>query len=308
MSAKTSAFVKRRHARQHTHTRQRLVRNVRRWQNGMMGGLRALRKWAWVAVFLLAAATLAVLIFSPLVHVREIRIHRTDARVDSEKIQRALRPMFGKHLFFLSGREVEQLVRDTLPDAKEVTVDKQYPSELDVTITLHPLVARLAIDNPDGTGAAPASGSGSAATGSGSDASAPENAPKKTFDYLTDNGLYVTLPFAVDGTATLPLIHVVDWAVRPAPATMLVSAELLKRMRDAEDAMRVQYNMKVTARTVYIRAREFHLGTAKYALWFDLKSPQQDQFSRFRIFLKAVNPNEVHSYVDLRLSGRIVYK
>jgi hypothetical protein len=89
---------------------------------------------------------------------------------------------------------------------------------------------------------------------------------------------------------------------------MLVSQDVLTRMQEAESTMTAQFGLKVTGRTLYLRAREFHLATSRLSYWFDMKSTLEDQLSRYRIFLANVGPAEAKSYVDLRLNGRIVYK
>jgi hypothetical protein len=59
---------------------------------------------------------------------------------------------------------------------------------------------------------------------------------------------------------------------------------------------------------VYLRSREFHLQTAKYSLWFDMRSPLAQQIDRYRLFLQSAGAGAAKVYVDLRLQDRIVYR
>lgn len=297
-SRSTSAFVKQRHKRHRQYERERFKRFLRRLERTTAQSLSFLRTWFWVAVVGVATLAVAVVLFSPLVRVREIRVRRTDPRLDSERIQRALRPVFGRHLSFVTSRDVETLVRGAMPDVSSVSLEKDYPSQLILTIGLHPFVARLRIDDPD----AKSVGRPGGQTGTGAVAA------EETHDYLTNNGLYVSLPFAAAGDTSLPLIRVVDWAARPAPSAPLLSGVLFERMQQMEDVMHHQFGLTITGRTVYLRAREFHLQTPAFSLWFDLKSSLEDQASRYRVFLSSVNLKDVREYVDLRLADRVVYK
>lgn len=251
------------------------------------------RRWILAVLLLIAGAALLFLLFSPFAELQEIRVQRTDTRVDIEAIQRSLLPLFHQRLFFISSREVIAIVHRAVPDAEDVSVDKEYPSTLAIRVTLKPLVARLQIEAPKGFG-----GSGSGLTTKPSPA---------TTDYLSANGMYVSAPNTQTG-APLPTIKIVDWGVRPVPGTILFPDGLLERMTIAETQLRTQFNQPIIARSVYLRAREFHLASKQASFWFDMKSPLDEQLARFRTFLTAVNLAQVHFYVDLRLSGRVVWR
>jgi hypothetical protein len=291
-SKTTRKFVQRRHERRQKYRKERIKRMVRRAERSFLSAAAFVRRWIWFACLGALLVTFGILLFSPALHLREIHVRRTDPRLDPQRIEQALRPMFGRHLFFLSSRDVQTLVQDAMPDASVVAVEKQYPSSIILTIQLHPLVARIVIDSPP----EPVSASGAAVV---------KRAP--TYDYLTDNGLYISLPSAASG-GILPLIHIVDWAVRPIPSTLLIAPDMLKQMNDAELSLLQQFGFKTTMRTLFLRAREYHLQTPKFSLWFDRKSTLMEQLQRLRVFLKSVQPSDVHEYVDLRLTGRIVYK
>jgi hypothetical protein len=185
-----------------------------------------------------------------------------------------------------------------MPDLDSVESQKRYPSELVVRLTLDPIIARLTIDDPRAT----PSGSGAmAAVGTG------QLIPVS--DYLTSEGTYVAYQSTQIGSGNvLPLIRVVDWGVRPVPGTLLFEPEMLTAIQQAETQLTQQFGQGIRERVVYLRAQEFHLQTAAYSLWFDRRSSVEDHLKRYRIFLGAAGKEGASTYVDLRLSNRVVYR
>lgn len=254
----------------------------------------------WVKFFAagLALFVVSLFLFSPIMHVREIQVVRAEGRVDLPAVLGTLSPYYGRHLLFVSGNEIRQGIRAVVPDASDVTVRKHYFSKLEVRIAVVPLVARIIIDPPAGTAA---SGSGTVIMGSGAVV-----APRAT-EFLSENGLLIsTVHTAL--SQPLPVIRIVDWGVRPIPMQPLIDPAFLQRMRRSEDALTLEFGQQIRTRTVYLRAREFHLDGPKISFWFDVRSPLEDQLQRFRTFLQNVKLQDVKSYVDLRLVGRVVYK
>ena len=245
-------------------------------------------RYLLICILLLAACTFIGLLFSPIIQVREIQVTRLSPRLDVEEVQEALTPLFHRHLFFLSSFEIGGLLKESIPDIDTVSIGKTYPSMLHVQIKLHPLVARLQIAEPE---------SGDyAEIGTGT-----------TIHFLTDQGLYIATTAAKD-IETLPEIVIVDWAVPPEPCTPLLSTAFLERMNAAELTLLRQFGQEIARRTVYLRAQEFHLRIGRIALWFDLKSPLEDQLQRYRTFLREVGLEDVKQYVDLRIADRVVYQ
>jgi len=158
---------------------------------------------------------------------------------------------------------------------------------LHVRIALQPLVARLRIIEPDDIDMPLGTGS--------------------TIDYVTEEGVYVTTTAAKD-TQVLPEILIVDWGVRPVPGSLLIIPAFIERMNAAEIAFLRQFGQEVERRTVFVRAQEFHLRIGDRDLWFDLKSPLEDQLERYRTFLREVDIAETKDYVDLRVTDRVIYQ
>ncbi|MSR86596.1 FtsQ-type POTRA domain-containing protein [Candidatus Peribacteria bacterium] len=296
----TRMFVERRHKRDRQHSRERSRRWVRRWRTFLVERLAASRRWFKYLLALAAVLVVCLFLFSPLLQIREVRVVRTEGRVDLQKVLETLSPLYGQHLLFLSTRDVTARVRQVVPDAVSVSVTKQYPSQVSVRIMLAPLVAhvRIAADET-----LLASGSGSVVS-SGASGSVVIKADS---EYLTGNGLLVS----ADRPPTaepLPTIRVVDWSVRPVPGTVILPPEFFDRLRRAENALTLEFGQQVGLRTVYLRAREFHLDTPAISFWFDIRTPLEAQLQRLRTFLKAVKLPEVKEYIDLRLTGRVVYQ
>ncbi len=303
-------FAARRHKRRTVGKTERLRRWWRKASVSLQGATGWVRRWSVVMAGVVAAALIGVVLFSPLLHVREIRVVRGQGRVDVAAIQHALLPLFGRHLLLLSSADVEARVRAAVPDLESVQISKQYPARLFLRVRVKPLVARLMLDEPKPLGGTPltppATATGAAAIPTvASGSMAPQLVEKK--DYLTENGLLVSTTSAESGTS-LPLIRVTDWGVRPSPSQRLMPEDFLQRMRDAERILTDEFGQAVTARTIYLRAQEFHLQAGKLSLWFDMQSSLEDQLTRYRLFLKTVGVGGAARYVDLRLTGRVVYR
>ncbi|PIR53818.1 hypothetical protein COU75_04065 [Candidatus Peregrinibacteria bacterium CG10_big_fil_rev_8_21_14_0_10_42_8] len=283
----TARFVKRtmeRKQKRRSDQRKRRLRKIQmHWENIQASAMR----WMAVSIILLGMTVFGFLLFSPIIQVREIKVTRLSPRLDIEEVQSTLSSLFGRHLFFLSSFEVEQLLNESIADIERVKIGKEYASVLHVEIELQPLVARLRIVEPDDIDAPVGTGA--------------------TVDYVTEEGIYVVTTAAKD-TQTLPEIILVDWGVRPVPRTLLVSPTFIERINAAEIAFLRQFGQEVQRRTVYLRAQEFHLQISDRELWFDLKSPLEDQLERYRIFLREVGIEEAKDYVDLRVSNRVIYQ
>jgi hypothetical protein len=250
---------------------------------------RPLALGAVVLIVVGVASFLAVALFSPIMRVAEVRIIRTDTHLDIEQVQEILAPLFGRHVMLLSSYDVRSLLQAGIPDIRRVDVTKDYPSTLEVRVTLDPLIARLLVGNSDGSDVSEATASGT------------------SVDFLTEEGIVISSP-RVGDDRDLPTIVLVDWGVRPVHGMHILSPEFLRRMADAERILREQFGQDIVARNVYLRAREFHIVTPQWVVWFDARSPLEEQFQRYRTFLREVPSEEVRSYVDLRLKDRVVYR
>ena len=289
VSPETRSLVARRYERQ---KRMRWDRWIRQWRRFVERLAKLRRHLLIAAVGLVAIGVViffAIALFSPVMRLSEVRVVRTDTRLDLEEVQHALAPLFGRHLLLLSAFEVRQLLEGSLPDLQSVSVGKDYPSTLVVKVTLDPLRARLVIVPPEGETPGSAVGSGS------------------TVDFLTEKGIYISSTRVGDVEA-LPILRIVDWGARPVNGTAIMSPDLLSRMDSAEHALQEEFGQPVLTRTIYLRAQEFHLQLKAWAVWFDMRSTLEDQLLRYRTFLREVPPAEVRSYVDLRLKDRVVYK
>ena len=270
-----------------------------RWQRTLSRVQRRVASWKKPIVRLLIAtgvalvpAAIGIVLFSPLLQLSEIHVVRSDLRIDIGQVQRSLNPLFGKRLPFVSRQEIGELLARTIPDLKAVEIDKRYPSALSVRITLDPVVARLQIEEPVAEGQQPLTDTGSVKA-----------------DYLTDEGTYVRYaPSQLGSGVLLPTIRVVDWGVRPIPGTMPYDQEFLAFLPQAERAIAEQFGQRVVERVIYVRARECHIKTPEYVLWFDLRSSLREQLSRYRVFLRSVGKEAAKEYVDLRLTDKVVYK
>ncbi|MBI2636046.1 hypothetical protein HYW84_01850 [Candidatus Peregrinibacteria bacterium] len=306
LTRQTRIFVERRHkvARQRRSEQRR--RSIRKWRATVAERMSAMRKWLKFLALALAAFVVFLLLFSPILHVREIRVIRSEGRIALPAVLQALAPLYGRHLLMISTHDAAERVKLAVPDASDVYVRKQYPSELVVRIAVSPLVARILIDPPgavaeDRASAYDATPGVAGLSGSGAIAS------EATADFLTANGMLVSTVH-VTVSQPMPVIRVVDWAAFPVPMHPLLTPEFMDHMKRAEEALALEFGQQIATRTVFLRAREFHLDSPKVGFWFDVRTPLEDQLQRLRIFLGKVKLQDVKSHVDLRLTGRVIYQ
>lgn len=290
VSRRTQRLVARKHA---IPLHNRLVVRWRRWAHATRRGAanwrKAIIQWSAVTLVALALLTGGIIAFSPIGQVEEIRVTRSDPRLDIEEVQQVLAPLFGRSLVTVSAREVRSLLGQRITVIRSVTISKRYPSQLFVRVDLAPLVARARVLEP-GQESAPSQGSGAALT------------------YVTDLGTFAVVPPGFSGGDALPLIDLVDWGIRPESNAPILSQDILKRMEQAVETLQTQFGQQVKRRVAFIRAQEFHLTVDKVSLWFDVRSPLEEQLLRYRLFLRSVGIAEVKEYVDLRLTDRVIYR
>ncbi|MDD5041581.1 MAG: FtsQ-type POTRA domain-containing protein [Candidatus Peribacteraceae bacterium] len=290
VSRRTQRLVARRHA---VPLRNRLAVRWRRWvhatRRGAVNWRTSIIRWSAITLAALILLAVGIVAFSPIGQVEEIRVSRSDPRLDIEEVQQELAPVFGRSLVTVSGREIRSLLEQRIMDIRSVTVTKHYPSQLFVRVDLTPLVARARVLAP-GEENLPPQGSGA------------------TLTFVTGRGTFAMVPPGYSGGASLPLIDLVDWGIRPEPGSPILSQDLLERMQQAVDTLQTQFGQPVKRRVAFIRAQEFHLSVEKVSLWFDVRSPLEEQLLRYRMFLRSVGLSEVKEYVDLRLADRVIYR
>ncbi|ALM10454.1 MAG: hypothetical protein PeribacterA2_1099 [Candidatus Peribacter riflensis] len=290
VSRRTKRLVERKHG---VPLRSRLAVRWRRWAHGARKGAagwrRAILQWSAITLASLILLAAGIVAFSPLGHVEEIRVTRTDPRLDIEEVQKVLAPLFDRSLVTVFGPEVRSLLEQEIPDIRAVTVSKHYPSQLFVRVELSPLVARARVLSPE-------------------EEKQPPRGSGGIIGYVTDRGTYALVPQGFAGGVVLPLLDLVDWGIRPQAGAPILSQDFLERMDQAVTTLQMQFGQEVQRRVVFIRAQEFHLTVEKVNLWFDVRSPLEAQLLRYRIFLRSVGFAEAKAYIDLRLADRVVYR
>lgn len=250
------------------------------------------RIWMLIAASGVLTVILGILLLSPFFDVRSMHIRRQDARIDPEEIQQTLSPLFKQRLVLVTKGQVAAMLQAEYPDIQRVEIGKEYPSTLNVTVYLDPVVAKVKIDDAG----LPESGSGSSA-GSGAE----------LHTYLSRTGLFVASPITLT-SAPLPTLTITDWGIRPENRTKILDPQFLQQIFLARDTLRRDFGLSTTGIVIYLRAKEFHIRTNKTTLWFDLESPLAVQFQRFRELLKTVSLDQVKEYADLRIADKIIYK
>ena len=275
--------------------RERRLRFFRRVSRIGSVFLSEFRIWLIIGISIFVIMTATILLVAPIFDVRQIRIRRQDPRIDIAETEQALAPLFRQRLVLVTKGQVSAMLSAEFPDIERVEVQKNYPSALDISIFLEPVVASVKIDDLQ---VSPKTQSGRELTSSGSSG----------FSYLTRNGYFVSSPIKLNPGIPIENLHVTDWGIRPQNRTELISPAFLKTIFSARDMLRSDFGLSAKDITIFLRAKEFHIRTEKVALWFDLTSPLSVQFQRFRELLKNLPLDQVKEYIDLRIADKIVYK
>lgn len=267
--------------------RQRWLRPLRRLQGKIHTLQWCIRPLGYVALALTIVLLFCLLLFSPWTKVQEIRVIRHDPRVDIARIQQALHPLFGRRMLLLGRSDVLPLLQTSLPDFQDASIDVSYPSRLIVRVTLDALATQVRIDEGD--------------------LALQSGALLDTF--LTEEGIYMHYPpVHVPHADMLPLLNITDWGVRPTPGDQILPTPFLAALQKTEESLERDFGQEVTERVWFLRAREFHLRTAEWWMWFDMRTPPEEHLQRYRLFLQSVPREHVREYVDLRPTDRVVYR
>ena len=261
----------------------------------MKAQMRGLKRYFWMVLAGLMVITVTgaggITFFSSVFYVSEIRVRRSDLRMDMELIERILSPFFGQHIFFVHASQLKDVLQKAIPDIDGVVLTKDYPNRLAVNVTLRSLTARVVLTTQE------------------SDEDQFIGTGSTVRDFLTQDGRYMQYrDTQVSDASGLPVIHLVDWGIKPQPGRFLLEPDFLQKIVEAEDILRERFGHRVSTRTVFMRAREFHMTVDKYTLWFDEQSSLADQFGRYTLFLKTIGGETAMKYIDLRLRDRVVYR
>ncbi len=271
---------------------ERLSRLSRKWAGTRSVLLAECRKWLIVLVAASAIGLVSALLFSPVFSVKQIQVKRQDSRIDSDEVQKILAPLFSQRLIFITRKNVLSLLTAAYPDITDVAIKKIHPSTLSVSIFVDPIIAELRVMSD-----------GMAMSGSTLQAETDQR-----YYYVTQKGFTLVSTTRLLQKNPLPTIEVTDWGVRPEDRTLLTDTDTLAAIFSARDMLRENFGITPTGIILYLRAREFHVRTKSFTLFFDRTSPIPVQFERFRELMKSVPLEQVREYVDLRIADRVVYK
>lgn len=299
MTLAVARTTTRSHDRRLQRRKERWVRLSRRVQQGLSVLIAEGRVWGVIAAVLTIVSIVGVLLFAPFFDVRTIRVRRQDPRINPDLVQHVLAPLFSERLVLVSRARVVALLQAALPDIQDVTIAKEYPSTLIVTITLDPVVAKARIVDDDTSIAASVSEDAMLSTATGG--------VETAYTYLTEDGIFVSSPISLS-TAPLETIDLADWALRPQDGTLVIDPAVLDVIMTARDTLRRDFGLESKRIVYYLRSKEFHIQTQRATLWFDLRSDLGVHFERFRTFLKTVSFDDVREYIDLRIADRVVYR
>lgn len=115
---------------------QKLFPRFLEWVNGLRLG--RFFRWTVLAGLLFAgmAGFIAFALFTPYFEVQAIRVVRTDASFDVQKVQAALQEYVGKNMLFVSSGSIEATLLQTFPELETVTITEAWPNTIEISVTV----------------------------------------------------------------------------------------------------------------------------------------------------------------------------
>lgn len=157
----------------------------------------------------------AVLLFAPFFNVRRINIERRDPRIDPGEIQQTLSALFNQRLVLVTNAQVTSMLETEYPDIVRVSINKDYPSTLSVSIALEPVIASVTMEENGAKDTEVLSGALLTSTGA------------VHYAYITTQGTYVTAPIRLT-REKLERLVITDWGIVPQNRTKLLSPDILR--------------------------------------------------------------------------------
>lgn len=278
-----SNFAKNRNFNTGFSTGRSYVKRLRKPQNPFFRKFKKVAVLSTVLGFILFF--LYLITFSNYFLLKEITISsadKSDFETLQEQLNKKVSNQLGKNLFFLDLTEIEAQIRESYPEIEEVTLEKNYPSTVEITLTTYPLVANVINESSN---------------------------LKKS---LIINQIGYAVKEDQKSTA-LPYIRIKsDEPINPK--NTIIEAKKLKYILDTIIYFQDKFGMKIQEVEYKKTAREIHLLTEKnFYIWLDIQVPFENQLKKLKKALVKLDIyNENLEYIDLRIAGnngdKIIYK
>lgn len=236
-----------------------------------------------VAVLTLATATLYQLFFSGKLALASIEVFEDQEPQADHVITRLLKKLEGDNLLLLDAQQLEGYLKTQYPYYAKLTVNKNLPSTLVISLETYPLVANITLDILDG---------------------------EKQEWQLSSAG---QLKAADAPNPELPqLLLKMDQS--PEEGETVIPQESLAFLLEVRQTFEDKFGMKVL-HTEYLPAgREAHLWTERhFEVWLDTVGDLDTQLNKLKQSLSRLNIYEESlDYVDLRIGGihgeKVIFK
>lgn len=232
------------------------------------------------------------IIFLASFSVQEIKIARTDARMDVAQLGSYTKKYIGRSILLLSERQVKREMLPLFPQLENIRLEKNFPSTIRFVTTTHPVSFRWGCEES-----------------------------KKEID---DEGNIITnvIPRLYyvnrNGALTLPdesgeeafLIH----EKSPCPKTMnigkkVIAPEMVAEILVMKELLEEVLQVPIIRSGYYREGREIHMiSENETGFWIDFATPAEEQINKLKAALtlepKLIEPMD---HIDLRIPDKIFY-
>lgn len=254
-------------------------------------------KFPWYGKLALAFALIGVTVYllflSPLFALKEVEIQGTEETLPEQtELSAYFQSHLGENLFLFDKDTYTEELMAMFPYLERVTIDRDFPNRLIVSVESSPNVANVEITKTDGT----------------------------QIVFIVNSQGYVTAVGTPDETLPKIIMDVTgtDLLLTEEVALMikkeLIPEDKLELILTAEEGFEAKFDMQVVW-TVYLkRAREIHLYTERdFYVWIDLSQDIEAQLDKLKFAGTELNIYESNlEYIDLRIFGgngeKVIYK
>lgn len=246
------------------------------------------------------------LTFSKTFSLTNIKIERTDLRVDSSNIDAYLQKYIGKNLIWLRPEIVKTDIQHHFPSIAQVEVDRTWPHELRVILKSLPIVSRIHLTIQPKKEVTLPPRILDQISQSGAGILQKERSPSEEIWMLNQFGLLE--PNDPLFEKKIPLIYwetPIDHA--PQFGEPLLDQFLLAQILKIPEILLSEFTLETASISYFSDAKEAHYKTYQYELWISFSDNWQEQLKKLRTVFLTIGTTK-HQYIDLRVKNRIIYK
>ncbi len=213
---------------------------------------------------------------SPYFELKKIFVLRDNPHVDAERVERVLKPFYGKNMLLLSHKNIKRELFRLFPEFQKIKITEHWPEEIKLKIeTSSPLFNFLNQETAD-------------------------------FSVISKNGTILDIPTQKH----LPTIKGFGYIKPIAPHQKLTDEETLKSILLSKSILEQEMLLPLKTLHYFPAAHELHLiSKGDMAIWIDLKLPIDEQFAKLENSANRIGLyTDPIEHVDLRIPSQIFWK